>query len=170
MGKNTTPGLYGESEQDLEFTKEEILMGEKDILDGLIQLGGRRDEAENYGKIRLKDAKGNVKLEFRIRPLTEEETKALTRQATSMPKNKNEKEIVDWVKYRSLLIYTATIDEDREKIWDNKKAMEHYDAMQGWELVDKIMFLGEKVRTLRVLDKISEIGFEEVQAEEQAKN
>ena len=67
------------------------------------------------------------------------------------------------------MIYTATIDEDKNKIWDNPDFKSAKGIVQGVESIDLLLKAGEKER---VLEKISGIsGFsEEVDDEEAIKN
>jgi len=170
--KNTTPEFYDEEIQDKEnFTQEDILKNEKNILAGLLELGKDKDKAENYHKIQIK-RNGVTKLEFRIRPISEDELQACLRKANKYANTKRgqPKKVLETnsTKFRSLTVYTATIDEDREKIWDNKEAMDAFDIFEGWEMVDKVLLAGEKSR---ILDKIDEIsGFDEDETEETAGN
>ena len=69
--------------------------------------------------------------------------------------------------YRNALIYEATIEEDREKIWDNKQAWKQLDVMSGAELIGRVLKAGEKDA---VCDKIDEISGYSAMAEEVAKN
>ena len=47
-------------------------------------------------------------------------------------------ENTDSGKYRSALIYQATIEEDREKTWNNKEAWKAQ-MMTGIDLIDKVL-------------------------------
>ncbi len=175
MPRNTTPEAfedaveYGEG-QSAPMSREETLMNEGDILAGMLALGNRKDEAEKYRKIQIKD-KGVLKLEFRVRPLTEDEIQTCVRRANKYAPTKpgQPKRVLDTdnSKGRSYIIYTATVDEDRAKIWDNKAAQDALGIFQGVDMVDKILLAGEKSRVLDVIDEISE--YDSV-AEEQAKN
>jgi hypothetical protein len=67
---------------------------------------------------------------------------------------------------RSYVIYAATVDEDRDKVWDNKKALDKLGLLQGVDMIDRVLLAGEKAR---VLDKIDEIsGFNEMEFEDAA--
>jgi len=165
---NTTPDLYDDSvdNQDEPMTQDEILKNEGDILADLLSLEQEADRPENYRTIRIKRGK-KVKLAFRIRPITESESRTCIKRATPTVRNKNVKPETDWVKYRSLMLYTATVDEDRRKIWDNKDAIQKMNVMEGWEIIDKVIFAGEKSRILEIIDEIS--GFDD-ELEETAGN
>ena len=168
--KNTTPEVYDETSIEETMPQEEILMNENDLLAGLLELGKSKDETSSYHKIQIK-RNGVVKLEFRIRPLTEDETQVCLKEATRYaPKKPNQpKKAIETnnVKFRSLMIYTATIDKDREKIWDNETAKRAFDIFEGWEMIDRVLLAGEKDR---VLDKIDEISGYNEDLEETAGN
>jgi len=59
------------------------------------------------------------------------------------------------VRYRSALIYQATVDEDREKIWNNKDAWKELNVLNGIDLIEKTLLAGEKDAVLELVDKIS---------------
>ncbi len=64
------------------------------------------------------------------------------------------------VKYRDLLIYTATTDEYKEKLWDNKKIWEALRAkglqiMNGLDVIEYSLKAGEKDRVLECIDILS---------------
>jgi len=167
MGKNTTPELYDDSTeivggQGPSMTQEEILMSESDLLAGILELVETKDKAENYHKIQIRRG-GVLKLEFRIRPITEDETQVCLRRSNkyAVTKPGQPRKVLDTnnAKFRSLVLYTATVDEDRAKVWDNKTAMETCGVFEGWEMVDKVLLIGEKNRALDKVDEIS--GFDD---------
>ena len=70
------------------------------------------------------------------------------------------------------LIYTATVEADREKLWDNKKVWESLRAkdlqiMNGLDVIEYCLKAGEKDKIIECIDSLS--GFEE-NIEEVAKN
>ena len=76
------------------------------------------------------------------------------------------------VKYRDALIYTATIEEDRKKLWDNKKVWESLrdkglQIMNGLDVIEYCLKAGEKDKILECIDALS--GYE-TDLEEVAKN
>lgn len=64
-------------------------------------------------------------------------------------------ESVDSADYRSELIYEATIEEDRTKIWDRTDAWEKCNVVNGIGLIDVVLKAGEKDAILEKLDEIS---------------
>ena len=71
------------------------------------------------------------------------------------------------MKYRCMLIYEATIPEDRTKIWDNKKFWKAKDLATGIEAVDTLLKAGEKAA---ICDKLDAISGYDMTEEEVAKN
>lgn len=169
--KNTMPEIYDDNPAGVEVpTQEEILMNEQDILRGLIEAGTEKDNESTYRKIQIKRS-GVLKFEFRIRPISEEESLACHDHATKFaPRKKGQpkREIeTNSAKFRSWLIYTATVDEDRKKTWDNKQAQEALDVLQGVDMIDAVLLSGEKDRVIDVINEIS--GYDD-NIEETAKN
>ena len=163
--------IYGnEAEQSEPMTQEEIIMNERDILAALIELGNEKDNVENHREILIK-RDGVIKIKFRVRPLSEAESQQCWKQATKyapakagQPKKPIE---TDAALFRAYLVYTATIEEDRQKLWDNKQAQAALGILHGVFMVDRVLKSGEKDRILNVIDEIS--GFDE-DLEELAKN
>jgi len=157
--KNTMPQLYDESDAGVEVhSKEEILMSEDELLRGLIEAGTEKDDESTYRKIQIK-RKGEVKFEFRIRPLSEAESIACHDNATRFAPRKRgqpKREIeTNFSEFRSWLIYTATVDEDRKKLWDNKTAQDRLDVLQSVDMIDAVLLPGEKERVIDVINEIS---------------
>lgn len=169
--RNTMPEAYDENPAGVEkLSQEEVLMNEKDILKGLIEAGREKDSEANYERIQIKRA-GVLKFEFRIRPLSEEESVQCREHATRYAPRKRgqpKQEIeTNAAKFRSWLIYAATVDEDRAKTWDNKKAQEALGVLQGVDMIDAVLLSGEKDR---IIDRINEISGYGDDLEDTAKN
>lgn len=169
--RNTMPEAYDEAPAGVEkLSQEEVLMNENDILKGLIEAGREKDSEATYERIQIRRG-GVLKFEFRIRPLSEEESVKCREHATKyaprkrgMPKQEIE---TNAAKFRSWLIYAATVDEDRAKTWDNKKAQEALGVLQGVDMIDAVLLSGEKDR---IIDRINEISGYGDDLEETAKN
>lgn len=171
MAKNTMPEEYDENPAGVEAaTQEEILMNESDILLGLIEAGTEKEKESAYKKIQIR-RNGVLKFEFRIRPVSEEESLACHDRATKFaPRKRGQPKCeieTNAAKFRSWLIYTATVDEDRAKTWDNKKAQEALDVLQGVDMIDAVLLSGEKDR---IIDEINEISGYSDDLDETAKN
>jgi len=172
MSKANGTEIYDAAPMDEKepLTQEEILMQESDLLRGLLELDSTKDQAENYRKIQIK-RNGAVKIEFRVRPLTEDEQQSCFRGATkgTAKKGKNASPEVDRSMFRSLLIYLATVSEDRVNLWDNKQALEKMGILRAPEMIDRVLLAGEKDRVIAIIEEIS--GYiDEFDAEEEAGN
>ena len=162
---------------EVETTEEEnktlIRMNEDDFIQGLIS-------AADYAKDdtqRIEIARnGKVLFAFEIRPLSEEEYNKCKKKHTKYVRNKQFgmklPEETNTVKFRDALIHTATVEADREKLWDNKKVWESLRAkdlqiMNGLDVIEYCLKAGEKDKIIECIDSLS--GFEE-NIEEVAKN
>lgn len=163
-------------EEDV-FTKEEekgqLLLHEEDFIQGLIDAAGySTEERQRIEIIR----EGRLFFAFHIRPLAEEEYERCRRKYTKYVRNKRlgmkTPEETNSVKYRDALIYQATVEEDREKLWDNMKVWEtlrekDLQIMNGLDVIEYSLKAGEKDRVLEAIDKLSGYG---ENLEEVAKN
>lgn len=148
--------------EDIEMTDEEnkaqLRTYENDILKGLLTAANFKTEEDNIHPVDIA-RNGVVLFSFRVRPLTEEEYHQCKEKNTKYVRNKQLgikfPENTDSVRYRSALIYQATVDEDRAKVWDNKEAWRALNILNGVDLVDKTLLAGEKDAVLEIIDKIS---------------
>lgn len=159
------------NEEMTEETKNTLIREyEDDILGGLIAAASYKDDENETAKIQIvRDKK--IVLEFSIRPLGEEEYMKCRKNNTTYRKNKQVgtrvAESVDAARYRAELIYRATVDEDRAKIWDNRQAWDRLAVVCGIDLVEVALKAGEKDMILEKLDELS--GYQ-ISLEETAKN
>lgn len=72
--------------------------------------------------------------------------------------------------YRSWLIFLATSDEDKQKIWGRKEIKDKYNLMTSAETVDILLKAGEKEALIDVIADLSGFGDSSVSVEEFAKN
>lgn len=156
------------SEQD-KPAREELLAAEPDLLRGLLEAA--RYKTDQQVTIVISRQKKEY-FRFRIRPLTEDEYNKCREDATKYEPNPRLGGILmpvstDTAKYRSLLIYRATVDDDRKQLWDNKHVQNELGVGIGWEVIDRVLLAGEKDAVLARLDEISGYG---TSLEEVAKN
>ena len=145
-----------------EMTEDEkkatIRKYENDILGGLMAAARYKVDAEEAVNIEIK-RRGTVVLAFRIRPMGEDEYLRCKKANTNYKRNKQLgtkiAESVDAARYRAQLIYEATVEEDREKIWDNREAWKNLNVLNGIDLVEVVLKSGEKDEILSKLDEIS---------------
>ena len=151
-----------EKVEDVEMTEEQtrgqLLSYENDILSALINAANFREDTDEITQIDIERG-GKKILTFHIHPLDEEEYNACREKNTRYVRNKNVgvkiPEKTNAARYRSCLIYEATIPEDREKIWDNKDAWKALNVLNGPDLISKVLKAGEKDAVCEKLDEIS---------------
>ncbi len=166
---STQPNGKNESEkenvEEREFTKEQdanqMRVNEEDFLQGLIDAAGYA--AEERQRIEIA-RKGKVLFAFSIRPLSESEYNDCKKKHTKYVRNRSlgvkMPEDTDNVKYRADLIYRATIDEDKEKLWDNKKIWEalrdkDMQIVSPLDVIEYSLKAGEKDEVIDCIDKLS---------------
>lgn len=142
-------------ENDTPITQEELLMSEDEILQAMIEAAEEKEHTYKRAQI-VRDKV--VKLTFRVRGLSEDEVHACRKKAVTKRGKKygvNVAEEVDGVLFRNLVIYTATHEEDRKKLWDNKAFWKKYNLVTGTDAIDKILFGGEKEAVMDLIDSLS---------------
>ena len=157
-----------------EMGREAILANEEDYIQGLI-------EAAEFGTEetqRIEVARnGRLYFAFRIRPLCAEDYERCRKKWTKYVKNKNMgmkvPEETNRTRYQAEIIYRATVEEDREKLWDNHKVWDAINAKKdrivcGLDVIEYSLKAGEKDRILEAIDRLS--GYEDTNLEEVAKN
>ena len=158
--ENAGTGVRNE-EFSAEETKNQMLASEDDIIAGLLEAAGFGEEETNEIEIARG---GKVVVRFRVRPLEDYEYDKCREKCTKYVRNKQlgmkMPESTNNVRYRSMLIYAATVDEDREKLWDNRKVWNALSAagkpvVTGTDVIDAVLFAGEKGRVIDVIDQIS---------------
>lgn len=168
IGTTVTEGLTESEEQ--EAKRQFFIRNESDILEGLLKTASFKSDDSEIHPVEI-TRNGEVTLSFRIHPLSEDDFMACRKRHTKYKKNRQAGGIkvadeVDASAYRSAVIYEATVEEDRRRIWDNKAAWEKLDVIAGYQLVERVLKGGEKDA---IYDKIEEIsGYGSV--EEIAKN
>lgn len=165
-----TKDMIDNTEMTDEEKKATTRKYEDDILGGLLAAAAYKTDEEETATINIVRNKATV-LSFRIRPLSEEEYLQARRDNTVYKRNKTVgTRVADHVNtssYRSQIIYDATVEEDREKVWDNHKAWEKLSVVNGIDLIDVVLKSGEKDA---VIDKIDEISGYQISMDETAKN
>lgn len=149
-----------ESPVTQEEINEEIAFSEDDLLralsDGSIHEELTKTIEINFGS--------KFKFSFRIRPVSEKEWDKCRERHTKYQKNRRLggmrlPESTDTTSYHSELIYTATVKEDREKLWDNKRLWQAANALTGTDMVDKLIpFAGKKQAIIEQIEEISGYG------------
>ena len=151
---------------------------EKDLLTTLLQIAEENTSSKDALPIEIK-RQGTVRFTFRVHPVSDDDVRAARKAATTYMPNPSNKKLPkiekerDEVLYRSVLIYNATVPEDREKIWNSQAVRERFNLVQGHESIDKILNVGEKMKVFEKILEFSGLGDEEEEettAEDYAKN
>ena len=152
-----------------ETMTEEEKQAEVSINEGeLLKLLNTDDHVNETKVIEVK--RGKFTFRFRVRALSEREMDMCREKNTKYSKNRRlggmrMPEKTDTVGYHTLVIYTATVKEDREKLWDNKTLWAAANALTGTDLVDKLIPLaGKKQAIFEQIEKLS--GFDDDDEEE----
>ena len=129
--ENTQPAV-STVETNEEETKQVIRANEEDFIAGLIAAADFASDEEETQRIEIV-RNGKLAFAFSIRPLGSEEYDKCRKKFTKYVRNKQlgikMPEDTDRIKYQSAIIHKATIAEDREKLWDNKKV---WQALIAW--------------------------------------
>lgn len=156
-----------------EDTKALIRANEEDFIQGLIDAA--EFVSEETQKIEIIRG-GRLYFAFHIRPLGSEEYEKCRKKHTKYVRNRQMgmkmPDETDRVKYQSAIIYAATVDEDKEKLWNNHKVWAALNAkkdriMNGLDVIECTLKAGEKDKVLEAIDKLS--GYDD-NLEEVAKN
>jgi len=149
-------------EEEITTTPEEqqqaLRTYENDILSGLLAAASFRDSEEETVPVEIA-RNGVVLFRFRVRPLSEDEYNRCKERHTKYVRNKQFgirlPEKTDTIAYRNDLIFEATVEEDRQKLWLNREAWKRQDVLNGPELIGRVLKAGEKDAVLDLIDKIS---------------
>ena len=138
---------------------------ENDILGGLMAAAAYKTDAEEAVPIEIK-RNGAVVLSFRIRPMGEDEYLKCKKDNTNYKRNKQlgtrVAESVDAARYRAQLIYEATVEEDRDKIWDNRDAWKNLRISADYGgCSKKLIEAGGKTTLMHIIFQRHHIPFDE---------
>jgi Phage XkdN-like protein. len=149
---------------------------EEDVLATLLSMSDEKKSNDEAIAIDVKRG-GVVRFTFKINQLSDEDIRKSRKAATTTKSNPNGKKYppIEWdrneTKYRSLVIYNATVPEDRNKIWGNASFMQQKNLVEPWESVDEILNVGEKMSIFeKVLDHSGLLDADDEPEEEYAKN
>ena len=153
--------------------KEEVLMSEQAILDGMMAAARFSQEKENRRKIQIK-REDKVFFEFWIRPLSEQEIIECVKKATKYYPNPNGRHLpkiegeTNPGLMRSLKLIKATVDSD--KLWNNSDLKRQLNVLDPVDVVDAVLLAGEKDAIDDVIDQISGYANNSINREDYVKN
>ncbi len=170
--ENVQPQIE-EFETDEEGSRALIRANEEDFIQGLLKAAEYATEETQRIEI---SRGGELYFAFNIHPLSAEEYDRCRQKNTKYVRSKQfgvrVPENTNRVKYQSQVIYTATVDEDRAKLWDNRKVWDALNAktdriMNGLDVIEIVLKAGEKDKIMEAIDALS--GYDD-ELEETAKN
>lgn len=145
------------TEASPEEIRDELAINEDEILKALTDKSEHDDLIETI-EVQL----GNkTRFRFRIRPLSEKEWDKCRERNTKYQKNRRLggmrlPESTNTTGYHSDLIYTATVAEDKAKLWDNKRLWQAVNAITGTDMVDRLIpYAGKKQAIIDRIEAIS---------------
>lgn len=154
-----------------ETKRDELLTAENTILQ---DIGGVLKAMETITHYEAFDVvrEGKKLFSFRVRGLNDEEFEKCRDQATKVAKDRRLGNLAvprefNSAKFNSLVIYTATHDDDRRALWDNKDLWEKAKVVTGWQLVDRVLKRGEKEKAIELIEKLSGYSDEEAETTEE---
>lgn len=151
---------------------------EYDLTEALLKAAEFRNSDDAVTAVDIKRGK-KIAFTVRVRPISDNEARLARKKATTLMDNPQGKKFpkieksFDSTKFNSHLIYTATVEEDKKKIWGNTKLMDKFDILDPVDSIDVLLSVGEKLELVDVIMDISGMnkgGDDEATDEEYAKN
>lgn len=150
---------------------------EYDLTKALLEAADFKNDDESITPIEIQ-RNGKYLFTFHITPISDSETRVARRNATTFMPNPNNRKLpkiekdFNSAEFHSWLIYLATTDEDKDKIWNNPAIKEKFGLMRPVEAIDKLLRVGEKLAVVDTIMDISgmESDDEDISPEEYAKN
>lgn len=124
---------------------------EQDIVSALMEAGSwRKDNIRREVRITRDDI---LLFSFNIEPIDEDTWRKCRRQNT---RNKGKRtEELDDSRFLSQIIYEATTEEDKARLWKNKDVWKKFNVTNGADVVNLVLKPGEKTKIVEVISVIS---------------
>lgn len=150
---------------------------EYDLVAALMEAASYREDKDLITTVNIQRS-GKFLFSVNIRPIGDDEVKVARKKATKYMPNPNNRKLPPIEKefnsnlFNSLIIYAATTDEDKQKIWGNKAIMDKFGLVEPHESINVLLTVGEKSVLSDKVVEISgmDIEDEEVNTEEYVKN
>lgn len=138
---------------------------EEDLINSLLSAADYKVDEETQKLVEIKRG-GKPLFSFHIRPLGEPELQRLRKLSTPYFPNPEGKRLpkiegdIRFGEFKSRKIYEATVEADREKMWDNPAlkrglAAKGINIMENWEIIDAVLMAGEKNVLSDAIDDLS---------------
>lgn len=123
---------------------------------------------------------GRLYFTVHVHPVSEDDISLARKKASKYYENPQGKKLprvrgeLDSNLFNSWIIYLATAEEDREKIWGNSAIMKKFNLLKPVESINYLLIAGEKSQLIDLIFDISKLSDEEddeeAEAEDYAKN
>lgn len=150
---------------------------EYDLVASLMEAASYREDKDLITTVEIKRG-GKFLFAVNIRPVSDDEVRIARKKATTYMPNPQNRKLPKIEKdfnagiFNAMLIYMATTEEDKTKIWGNRAIMDKYNLVEGYESIDVLLTVGEKTALADKVIEISGMDIEddEVSEEEYTKN
>lgn len=150
---------------------------EYDLVAALMEAASYREDKDLITSVDIKRG-GKYLFTVNIRPIGDAEVRTARKKATKYMPNPQGRKLPPIEKefnsglFNALIIYYATTEEDKAKIWGNKAIMEKFGLVEPYESIDVLLTVGEKTALSDTVVDISgmDIENEEVSTEDYVKN
>lgn len=139
---------------------------EYNLVESLLAAADYREDKDIVTTVDIKRA-GKFFFKVDIHPLGDQEVKAARKRATVYMKNPQNKKLPPIEKefksglFNALIIYAATTEEDKARIWGNKTIMDKFNLVEPHESIDVLLTVGEKAWLSDLVVEISGMNAEE---------
>ena len=135
---------------------------EYDLVTALLSAANYRDDITDF-EIRRN---GVYYFTVHIHPISQDEARQARKQATPTKKKRDGTlPEPNSTIFNSKIIYAATTEEDRQKIWGQSAVMQKFGLMEPYESIDILLTMGEKSRLLDEVMNISGMNEDDVDDE-----
>lgn len=162
-------------EEEVIDKKEEIYgkeesqrLSENTLIQRLMEAANYKNDENQWIEIEIvrpKRINGEVKkvtlFTFRVRALSDDDVEEAKKRSFvrkyphATDRLKKKEKVFDEALYQSNCIYTATVEEDKKKIWDNPTFQSQIGEMRGVYTVDLLLKVGEKEMVMDALNMTS---------------
>lgn len=141
---------------------------EKALLAALLEASDYKTNTEENTKTIAIKKNDKVLFRFNIRAISQAEMQAARKKATKQipnpagPKYPAISGEMSVTQYHNNLIYTATVEEDKKRIWGNKEFMQQKGILDAADSVDEMLKVGTKSQIVDVILELSGFNDEDV--------
>lgn len=134
------------------LTDDDLEEVETNIVDALLNAAAYRQRENHRQLIKIVRNK-KVLFKFTIEAVDEDTWRRCRTQNTRTRSRRIEE--TDEARFISQLIYEATIDEDKQRIWNNKAVWKQLNVLTGVDVVNAVLLPAEKIKLAEELEKLS---------------